>query len=186
MLRMKKTKKEQVDSKFQKTTYQSNFMNNELISSKSLLANVLDINDEFGVIHSNRKKFLNNSNRGYLFNSKLLNEQLSIKYENYQSNPIYIKKETKNCENCENTNENIYSSYKLESSLIKKNLIIILKEMRFLTKKIKEDEEDEGKELDWKFAAMVIDRLCMWFFAIATTFSTVVILLTSKNFFELK
>ena len=67
---------------------------------------------------------------------------------------------------------------------MKRNLGAILKELKVLTKKIEDDEEDEEKILGWKFAAMVIDRLCMIIFSFATLFATVIILLTSKNFFK--
>lgn len=60
----------------------------------------------------------------------------------------------------------------------------ILRELQVITRKIKIDQEEEDKSLDWKFAAMVIDRLCMVFFSFATLISTAGILLTAKNFFK--
>jgi hypothetical protein len=57
----------------------------------------------------------------------------------------------------------------------------ILKELKTITQKLKDDKDDEGKSLDWKFAAMVIDRLCMVIFAFATFLSAILILFTSKN-----
>ena len=68
---------------------------------------------------------------------------------------------------------------------LRRNLNLILKELRVITNKLREDEEDEEKSLNWKFAANVIDRLCMVFFAMATCFSFIIILLTSENFFKL-
>ena len=46
-----------------------------------------------------------------------------------------------------------------------RRVIIVLKEIQTITRKIKGDEEDEEMSLDWKFAAMVIDRLCLIFFS---------------------
>jgi len=66
------------------------------------------------------------------------------------------------------------------------SLNLILKELQFITKKIKTDEEEEDKSNDWKFAAMVIDRLCLVFFSMATFISTAAILLTAKNFFKFR
>ena len=49
---------------------------------------------------------------------------------------------------------------------IRGELLAILNELRFITRKIK-DENDVAEETnDWKFAAMVIDRLCFWIFSI--------------------
>lgn len=73
-----------------------------------------------------------------------------------------------------------------EKSKKNHNLNMILNELKLITKKLKSDEEDEQKSLDWKFAAMVIDRLCLVFFSLATFFSTAVILLTAKNFFKFR
>jgi nicotinic acetylcholine receptor, invertebrate len=143
------------------------------LSSKSLLANVLDINDDFGVVGPVKSK----ENK---IKSKLFNDQI-----------VFFKRENSNYnqnQNCENCGDSAYSSSKGggDSYPLKKNLHAILRELRVLTKKIKDDDEDGEKELNWKFAAMVIDRLCMWIFAFATFFSTTLILLTSKNFFKFK
>ena len=75
-----------------------------------------------------------------------------------------------------------------ETDQSKKNnsLSLILKELQFITKKIKTDEEEEDKSNDWKFAAMVIDRLGLVFFSMATFVSTAAILLTAKNFFKFR
>ena len=73
-----------------------------------------------------------------------------------------------------------------ENLVTNQNLRMILKEIQTITRKIKGDEEDEEMSLDWKFAAMVIDRLCLIFFSMATFFSTAVILLTAKNFFKFR
>ena len=154
------------------------------ISSKSLLANVLDMNDEFGVVGSKPTYFVKEGR----LKSKLFNENLTNNLANYQKNRVYLKHEPRkrnyssSCENCGDTLNN----YKSDSYSFKKNLHAILKEIKQLTKKIKEEHEDEEKELNWKFAAMVIDRLCMWIFTVATVVSTAGILLTSKNFFRFK
>lgn len=62
----------------------------------------------------------------------------------------------------------------------------ILKELQIITKKMKIDQEEEDRGLDWKFAAMVIDRLCLVIFTLATFISTAGILLTAKNFFKFR
>ena len=57
----------------------------------------------------------------------------------------------------------------------------ILKEVRFLTEKMKKDEEFDEQCNDWKFAAMVIDRLCLWMFTMFTIVSTFAILFSAPH-----
>lgn len=54
-------------------------------------------------------------------------------------------------------------------------MLSILNELRFITKKIKEDIEGNEETNDWKFAAMVVDRLCFWIFTFYLVAATVVI-----------
>lgn len=119
-------------------------------SSKSLLANVLDINDDY--LNKGHSKF-----------------KSSFKFPQNHDN-----------------NESEDEFYSNDPNLVKRNLGAILKELKVLTKKIEDDDEDEEKILGWKFAAMVIDRLCMVIFTVATFIATFIILLTSKNFFRLQ
>lgn len=55
-------------------------------------------------------------------------------------------------------------------------LLLILKEVKKMTSKLKKDDEESDIRSDWKFAAMVIDRLCLWIFTILTLVSTIGIL----------
>jgi len=135
-------------------------------SSKSLLANVLDINDDFGVINKQKNLKLN----------KLPNEFITS-YDSAEHN--FLKRD-----NSSLSSESITSRQEMNS--LKTNLNSILSEIKFITRKVKDDETDEFRSLHWKFAAMVIDRLCMVFFTVATLFSTSVILFSSKNFFKFK
>ena len=59
---------------------------------------------------------------------------------------------------------------------IKKELGLILKEIRVITEKIKDDDDSSGIESDWRFAAMVLDRLCLLFFTVFTILATVAVL----------
>ena len=52
----------------------------------------------------------------------------------------------------------------------------ILHELRSLTEKVKQDDRRQSECSDWKFAALVIDRLCFVLFTFFTLASTVVIL----------
>ena len=146
---------------------------NEL-SSKSLLANVLDINDDFGVVKNNKIK------------SKILNDQINNIYSQYPNNQPYLRRENSGLSQStfDYSVDGVFSSNKNDISSLRRSLNAILKELRSMTQKLKDDEEEEEQSLNWKFAAMVIDRLCMYFFAIATFISTALILFTSSNLYK--
>jgi nicotinic acetylcholine receptor, invertebrate len=78
----------------------------------------------------------------------------------------------------------IFSENRNEMYLLKFAIESVLKELKSITQKLRDDQLEEEESLDWKFAAMVIDRICMYFFAIATFFSTSIILLTSPNLYR--
>ena len=59
---------------------------------------------------------------------------------------------------------------------LKRELGLILKEIKLITEKIKDDEESSSVEGDWKFAAMVLDRLCLILFTVFTMLATVAVL----------
>jgi len=102
------------------------------------------------------------------------------------TSPAQTTRLLKDCDHGKTTTLNDYlSSYSNKSELngLRKHLHLILKEIRLINLKLKREEGDEESSLDWKFAAMVIDRLCMILFIIATIFSNALIL-SSKNFFK--
>ncbi|XP_074649612.1 neuronal acetylcholine receptor subunit alpha-7-like isoform X2 [Tubulanus polymorphus] len=101
-------------------------------SSKSLLANVLDLDDDF------RRDTSNGS--------------FSVKIDD-------------NFHVCTTRNE----------------LHSIIKELKFITNKMKKDEDDSEVSSDWKFAAMVIDRLCLVMFTSFTFISTFAILFSAPH-----
>lgn len=148
-----------------------------------MLANVLDINDDFGVIGGGKKGSLFNRNSNY--RSKMGNDQYGTNTMSQQYQ-IYLKRENSNLSQsgAENLNESSFLNNKTDVNLLRKNLGAILKEIRLITQKLKDDEDDESKSLNWKFAAMVIDRLCMVTFSFATLISTILILFTSENIFK--
>lgn len=111
-------------------------------SSRSLLANVLDLEDDFRFVRPNQ---------------------------------------TRNYETLISSNGACNTAFR--TALPKNELSEILKELKTLTSKIKKDEEFEEEENDWKFAAMVIDRLCLWMFTLFTIGSTFAILFSAPNFF---
>ena len=58
---------------------------------------------------------------------------------------------------------------------------MILREMRLITKKMKEKDDDEVVISDWKFAAMVLDRLCLFFFSAFTVVATISVLAVAPH-----
>ena len=110
-----------------------NKMENEGASSKSLLNNVLEMEDNY----------LNFEPRFYA-----------------EQNQFY---------------DHFYQMYPEQKDPVEEELGQILKEIRVITEKLKDDAEAENAENDWKFAAMVLDRLCLWLFCLLSFFITVAI-----------
>jgi hypothetical protein len=179
--------------------------------SKSLLANVLDMKDDF--IGNKFNPYANSGRNQAHINSRTAsaslrnNNNYASQNSNYSQSPeqLYsysphmarsnLKRENSGLSHGGNyevtpaitatpSDAGLFSTMnKNDISSVKRSLSGILKEIRQITQKIKDDEEDEEKELNWKFAAMVIDRLCLVIFMFCTLTSTVSILMTSKNFF---
>jgi hypothetical protein len=107
-------------------------------------------------------------------------------YNNEKNSLAYLKDDLKNISSQLNVSKKNELSQKIKSeeSVVKRNLNMIFRELNIISKKIKEDEDLELKSLKWKFAAMVIDRFCLVFFASSTVISTTVILFTCENFFK--
>ncbi|XP_051975551.1 neuronal acetylcholine receptor subunit alpha-7 isoform X2 [Xyrauchen texanus] len=60
----------------------------------------------------------------------------------------------------------------------------ILEEVRYIAKRFRNLDEDESVCNEWKFAAAVIDRLCLMAFSIFTILCTIGILMSAPNFVE--
>lgn len=128
----------------------------------------------------------NKPSKGILTNNRFKHKNEQMGLSTYQPNSILIKRENSNLSHADALADNLLHCSKSELNAYKKIIGSILKELSKLTQKIKDDDDDEAKELNWKFAAMVIDRLCMIFFIVSTFGCTVGILLTSPNFFKFK
>jgi nicotinic acetylcholine receptor len=62
-----------------------------------------------------------------------------------------------------------------------RELSLILKELRVITDKIRDDEDTAAIENDWKFAAMVLDRLCLLTFTAFTIVATIAVLVSAPH-----
>jgi hypothetical protein len=55
---------------------------------------------------------------------------------------------------------------------VRNEMLAVLNELRFITQKMKSDDESTGEINDWKFASMVIDRACFFIFTVYFVFCT--------------
>jgi nicotinic acetylcholine receptor len=74
--------------------------------------------------------------------------------------------------------------YDMNSS--RSDIRMILSELKFITDYVRREDEEDDISQDWKFSAMVIDRLCLVVFTILTTIFSYVTLFAAPNFFKLR
>ncbi|XP_040900214.1 neuronal acetylcholine receptor subunit alpha-7-like [Toxotes jaculatrix] len=67
---------------------------------------------------------------------------------------------------------------------VEPELAKILDEVRYIAKRFRDQDEDELVCNEWKFAASVIDRLCLVAFSLLTILCTIGILMSAPNFVE--
>ncbi|XP_022257668.1 neuronal acetylcholine receptor subunit alpha-7-like isoform X1 [Limulus polyphemus] len=106
-------------------------------SSRSLIANVLDIDDDFRS---------HNSTTSYL--------------------SVRTNEETVNSHVC---------------GVTQKEISTIIRELRFITNRLKTEDEATVIINEWKFAAMVMDRVCLILFTLFTLLSTFACLFTAPH-----
>jgi hypothetical protein len=161
-------------------------------SSRSLLVNVLDIDDSFGVIHHRTKSLSpNSSSINKPPHSSTPSPIFSIKNKSNDNKQLLAQMNMNRTLKSNGSKKSIANNnpskqvYHSDLHGLKRSLHSVLKEVRYMTDRIKDSKEDEELQLSWKFAAMVIDRFCMIMFSICTLISTATILLSSKNFFKI-
>lgn len=116
-------------------------------SSKSLLANVLDIDDDFR----------NVSGGG---NNASMTTSLGT---GFMRHPTTIEDAA------------------MPGSGTQRDLQHILRELQFITNRMKKADEEAEVISDWKFAAMVVDRFCLIIFTMFTIIATVAVLLSAPH-----
>ncbi|XP_053973342.1 neuronal acetylcholine receptor subunit alpha-7 isoform X1 [Hylaeus anthracinus] len=134
-----------------KNLFLSNRMKDPVLregGSKSLMANVLGLDDDF--CHRNSAA---NPSSGYTSNTAF-------------GTPISTGRPA----TVEDT------SVSLPLNGMQQELRTILKELRFITDLMKKAEEEDETVNDWKFAAMVVDRFCLYTFTLFTLVVTIFIL----------
>ncbi|XP_063990955.1 neuronal acetylcholine receptor subunit alpha-7-like isoform X1 [Diachasmimorpha longicaudata] len=60
-------------------------------------------------------------------------------------------------------------------------LVLILKEIKIITDQLKANDENTKITNDWKFAAMVIDRMCLIIFTLFTIIATITVLFSAPH-----
>ena len=66
-------------------------------------------------------------------------------------------------------------------SALQRELNLILKEIRIITDKLREEEDASQIASDWKFAAMVLDRISLLFFSAFTLVATCTVLAVAPH-----
>ncbi|XP_050522325.1 acetylcholine receptor subunit alpha-type acr-16-like isoform X5 [Daktulosphaira vitifoliae] len=129
-------------------------------SSRSLLANVLDLDDD-----------LRSSTRSYPGARSQVAPMPEHVVEQQQQHSTVIHRGGGN------------ASQMAAASCLgpHRELSLILKELRTITDKLRKEEEDEEITNDWKFAAMVVDRMCLYIFTFFTVAATIAVLMSAPH-----
>ena len=77
-------------------------------------------------------------------------------------------------------------SHSCEIEMIRSELRTIISHLATLTQQVRQQEELDAISQDWKFAAMIIDRLCLILFSASMALFTALTLLSTPNFFKLQ
>ncbi|XP_065165091.1 neuronal acetylcholine receptor subunit alpha-7 isoform X5 [Atheta coriaria] len=117
-------------------------------SSKSLLANVLDIDDDFRNVSGGGNNASMTTSLGGAYGMR---------------HPTTIEEAA------------------MPASGTQRDLQHILRELQFITNRMKKADEEAEVISDWKFAAMVVDRFCLIIFTLFTIIATVAVLLSAPH-----
>ncbi|XP_069672320.1 neuronal acetylcholine receptor subunit alpha-7-like isoform X6 [Periplaneta americana] len=118
-------------------------------SSKSLLANVLDIDDDFR--HCSGTNSTSATSAGFLRSG---GRGTAATLDDTGSTPC---------------------------SVAQRELQAILRELQFITGRMRKADDEAELISDWKFAAMVVDRFCLIIFTMFTIIATVAVLLSAPH-----
>ncbi|CAH8634662.1 unnamed protein product [Heterobilharzia americana] len=169
-------------------------------TSKSLMANVLNLDDDFratipinlpekqSMLRDNIKSKITTDlpspvsnqppppyrlyNSGVNINSETLHDPFSDELSDISANNP--SQDTPTRDKPGSTGQNQLNIYKTD-------LEYIITELRFITKKLRDDEQESLISLEWKFAARVIDRFCLIIFSVFNIVATFAILCSAPN-----
>lgn len=129
-------------------------------SSKSLLANVVNLEDQPYANTSNTLPIT-------IMNHVVSHQQLKCKNPHHRHDPSDVL-------------------LPRDMRVFRSEMRTIVSELRYLTAHVKKEEEEDDISQDWRFSAMVIDRLCLVLFSLMTTTFSYVTLFSAPNFFKLR
>ncbi|CAF4109965.1 unnamed protein product [Adineta steineri] len=76
--------------------------------------------------------------------------------------------------------------HSFDTEMIRSELRVIISHLAILTHHTHHEEKLDNESQDWKFMAMVIDRLCLIFFTLSMALFTTLTLLSTPNFYKLQ
>uniref|UniRef100_A0A1B0DDW8 Neurotransmitter-gated ion-channel transmembrane domain-containing protein n=3 Tax=Phlebotomus TaxID=13203 RepID=A0A1B0DDW8_PHLPP len=133
-------------------------------SSKSLLANVLDIDDDFR------------------HNCRTLTPGGTIPHNPTYFRTVYGPGDDGSIGPIGGTRmPDAITPHTCIKSSADYELALILKEIRFITDQLRKEDEESEVARDWKFAAMVVDRLCLIIFTFFTIVATIAVLFSAPH-----
>jgi hypothetical protein len=121
---------------------------------------------------------LANSSKSLLANITNIDDQSYIKSNNQLLIPVINPVKT--------TLHNSDLLLPSDINICRSDIHTIMTELKFITDYVRREEEEDDISQDWKFSAMVIDRLCLVLFTTMTTIFSYVTLFSAPNFFKLR
>lgn len=88
--------------------------------------------------------------------------------------------------NAHNDHHSSTTSYSCETNIIYSELRTIISHLTIITDHIWRQEKFENESQDWKFVAMVVDRLCLILFIISVAIFTTLTFLSASKFYTLQ
>lgn len=139
-------------------------------SSRSLLANVLDIEDDFRNCNISAVAAAAGATGGSHMNCAYVRSAVSAA-NMHHSHPSSVG----------GAGMTLSLDDSGMCSSAQRDLQLILKEIQFITSRMRRADEEAEIISDWKFAAIVIDRFCLIVFTLFTIIATIVVLMSAPH-----
>jgi hypothetical protein len=75
----------------------------------------------------------------------------------------------------------LVGSFVIATQQAQRDLQAIIRELRFITSKLKKKDDENDLIAEWKFAAMVVDRICLFIFTMFTIIATLAVLFSAPH-----